>query len=314
MNKATGTTAPTGKSAAPGEVTGGRDGILQAAVELIARDGFDGVRIADIAAHAKVSTALVHYHFTGRDRLLTDALTYSLTRAEARLEGRTQSSDREAAGRTPRRPHRLRTSAHPRRRPRMPPVERAGDPLHRVRRTHRRPRRTTPPRPGPTHRRHRRRPGPRRLPPLRPPRRGHHRHGPPRRPDQPAPHRPRFPVARRRPPPGRTPARARSRLSRHPPLPAPPQPRPATAPAPAQPGDPPPPPRTASPLTSDEHLSTPPTAHARPTTCGASPLPLQQPPSSPTAPQAQSRAAENRASRPGRPQGFGGPLGVVAWP
>ncbi|WP_406383552.1 TetR/AcrR family transcriptional regulator [Streptomyces sp. NBC_01618] len=96
MNKATGTTAPTAKSAAPGGVTGGRDGILQAAVELIARDGFDGVRIADIAAHAKVSTALVHYHFTGRDRLLTDALAYSLTRAEARLEGRTQSSDREA--------------------------------------------------------------------------------------------------------------------------------------------------------------------------------------------------------------------------
>ncbi|WP_406253165.1 TetR family transcriptional regulator C-terminal domain-containing protein [Streptomyces atratus] len=96
MNKATGTTAPTGKSAAPGGVTGGRDSILQAAVELIARDGFDGVRIADIAAHAKVSTALVHYHFTGRDRLLTDALTYSLTRAEARLEGRTQSSDRGA--------------------------------------------------------------------------------------------------------------------------------------------------------------------------------------------------------------------------
>ncbi|MFB8032168.1 TetR family transcriptional regulator [Streptomyces sp. NPDC056004] len=30
------------------------------------RDGFDGVRIADIAAHAGVFAALVHYHFTGR--------------------------------------------------------------------------------------------------------------------------------------------------------------------------------------------------------------------------------------------------------
>ncbi|WP_067181484.1 TetR/AcrR family transcriptional regulator [Microtetraspora niveoalba] len=74
---------------------GGREGILQAAVELIARDGFDGVRIADIAARAGVSTALVHYHFAVRDRLLTDALAHSLTRAEARLERRTHSSHRD---------------------------------------------------------------------------------------------------------------------------------------------------------------------------------------------------------------------------
>lgn len=49
------------------------------------------------------------------------------------------------ACRTSRRSHRLRTPAHPRRRPRMPPVERTGDPLHRIRRTHRRLHRTTPP-------------------------------------------------------------------------------------------------------------------------------------------------------------------------
>lgn len=90
MSKATDTSTRT----APGPVSGARDGILQAAVELIARDGFDGVRIADIAAHAGVSTALVHYHFTGRDRLLTDALAYSLSRAEARLEKRAVGSDR----------------------------------------------------------------------------------------------------------------------------------------------------------------------------------------------------------------------------
>ncbi|WP_406119778.1 TetR/AcrR family transcriptional regulator [Streptomyces sp. NBC_00989] len=74
---------------------GAREGILQAAVELIARDGFDGVRIADIAARAGVSTALVHYHFTGRERLLTGALAHSLTRAEARLAGRTRQADRD---------------------------------------------------------------------------------------------------------------------------------------------------------------------------------------------------------------------------
>ncbi|GII92939.1 TetR/AcrR family transcriptional regulator [Sinosporangium siamense] len=74
---------------------GGREGILQAAVELIARDGFDGVRIADIAARAGVSTALVHYHFAVRDRLLTDALAYSLTRAEIRLQRGMRNSGRD---------------------------------------------------------------------------------------------------------------------------------------------------------------------------------------------------------------------------
>ncbi|WP_283136173.1 TetR/AcrR family transcriptional regulator [Rhizohabitans arisaemae] len=89
------TDGPVGGGPATVGARGGREGILQAAVELIARDGFDGVRIADIAARAGVSTALVHYHFAVRDRLLTDALAYSLSRAEARLERSTRSSHRD---------------------------------------------------------------------------------------------------------------------------------------------------------------------------------------------------------------------------
>ncbi|WCE02464.1 TetR/AcrR family transcriptional regulator (plasmid) [Streptomyces sp. HUAS 31] len=89
-----------GAGAAAGEETGtrtrgARDGILQAAVELIARDGFDGVRLADIARRAGVSNALVHYHFDSRERLLTDALAYSLTREEARLQRRSRQSHRD---------------------------------------------------------------------------------------------------------------------------------------------------------------------------------------------------------------------------
>lgn len=95
MSKASGTTASAAPGTGSGTGPGGRDGILQAAVELIARDGFDGVRIADIASRAGVSTGLVHYHFTGRERLLTEALAYSLTRAEARLETRAQHSERD---------------------------------------------------------------------------------------------------------------------------------------------------------------------------------------------------------------------------
>jgi AcrR family transcriptional regulator len=54
-----------------------REKILDAAVERIARDGIDGVRIARIAMDAGVSTALVHYHFATREALLAEALEHS---------------------------------------------------------------------------------------------------------------------------------------------------------------------------------------------------------------------------------------------
>ncbi len=54
-----------------------REKILDAAVERIARDGIDEVRIARIAMDAGVSTALVHYHFATREALLAEALEHS---------------------------------------------------------------------------------------------------------------------------------------------------------------------------------------------------------------------------------------------
>ena len=56
---------------------GARERILAAAVERIARDGIDEVRIARIAMGAGVSTSLVHYHFETREALLEEALGYS---------------------------------------------------------------------------------------------------------------------------------------------------------------------------------------------------------------------------------------------
>ncbi len=56
---------------------GARERILASAVERIARDGIDGVRIARIAMDAGVSTSLVHYHFETREALLEQALEYS---------------------------------------------------------------------------------------------------------------------------------------------------------------------------------------------------------------------------------------------
>ena len=58
-----------------------RERILEAAAERIAGDGIDAVRIARIAMDARVSTALVHYHFATREALLAEALEYSFETA-----------------------------------------------------------------------------------------------------------------------------------------------------------------------------------------------------------------------------------------
>lgn len=56
---------------------GARERILAAAVERIASDGIDEMRIARVAMDAGVSTSLVHYHFDTRETLLAEALEYS---------------------------------------------------------------------------------------------------------------------------------------------------------------------------------------------------------------------------------------------
>lgn len=54
-----------------------REQILDAAVDRIATDGIDEVRIARIAMDAGVSSSLVHYHFETREALLAEALEHS---------------------------------------------------------------------------------------------------------------------------------------------------------------------------------------------------------------------------------------------
>jgi AcrR family transcriptional regulator len=62
-------------------VSEARERILEAAAERIAGDGIDAVRIARIAMDARVSTALVHYHFATREALLAEALEHSFETA-----------------------------------------------------------------------------------------------------------------------------------------------------------------------------------------------------------------------------------------
>jgi AcrR family transcriptional regulator len=57
--------------------------ILQAACEVIADVGFEGVRMRMVASRAEVSSALLHYHFSNRDTLFLAALRYSFEHAGA---------------------------------------------------------------------------------------------------------------------------------------------------------------------------------------------------------------------------------------
>lgn len=54
-----------------------RQQMLRAALEVLAERGFPETRIADVAARAAVSPALVIYYFKTKDRLLTEAIRYA---------------------------------------------------------------------------------------------------------------------------------------------------------------------------------------------------------------------------------------------
>ncbi len=61
-----------------------RTRFLEAATQLIAQNGYHAVRISDIAAACGTSSGAVHYHFPGKDDILTSALAYCVEQAFAR--------------------------------------------------------------------------------------------------------------------------------------------------------------------------------------------------------------------------------------
>jgi AcrR family transcriptional regulator len=67
--------------------------ILQAAIEVLRERGFAGTRVADIAAAAGTSPALVLYHFTSLSDVLVEALTAGDEQFYADLAARTNPAD-----------------------------------------------------------------------------------------------------------------------------------------------------------------------------------------------------------------------------
>ncbi|MEU6819385.1 TetR/AcrR family transcriptional regulator [Streptomyces atriruber] len=65
-----------------------RTDILRAAARVIARRGVRGLRVAEVAAEAGISTALVYYHFKDRAGILHRTLEFISDRAERYTVGR----------------------------------------------------------------------------------------------------------------------------------------------------------------------------------------------------------------------------------
>ncbi|MFB7178445.1 TetR/AcrR family transcriptional regulator [Streptomyces sp. NPDC056257] len=63
-------------------MTDRRRAILTSAARVIARSGVRGLRVADLAAEAGVSTALIYYHFKDRPGILRHALAFIGDRAD----------------------------------------------------------------------------------------------------------------------------------------------------------------------------------------------------------------------------------------
>ena len=75
-----------------------REKVLKTAAELIARHGFDGTSMRDIAAAVDMLPGSLYYHFPSKEDMLIDiherVVNSMITRVEAALEGATDPWDR----------------------------------------------------------------------------------------------------------------------------------------------------------------------------------------------------------------------------
>lgn len=62
--------------------------ITSALVKVMARRGYDGASVADIAKAARLTPGLVHYHFDNKQEILLEALRDLVARHDTRLEER----------------------------------------------------------------------------------------------------------------------------------------------------------------------------------------------------------------------------------
>lgn len=91
------TTSKSGKRTRAEIAAQTREAILNAACEVIAEIGFEGIRMRMVAERAGVSTAALHYHFDTRENLFAAALHYSFGSTGADVYERKGADDTATA-------------------------------------------------------------------------------------------------------------------------------------------------------------------------------------------------------------------------
>lgn len=71
--------------------------ILKAASYVIARDGFEGASVRDVAARAKINLSGIYYYFTNKDELLYALQHHTFSTLHESLERRLQSCPKKEA-------------------------------------------------------------------------------------------------------------------------------------------------------------------------------------------------------------------------
>src|SRR6187549_3675127 len=74
-----------------------REQITRALVKVMARRGYDGASIGDIAKAARLTPGLVHYHFKSKQEILLEALGGLVARHEANLDARLERAGGDPA-------------------------------------------------------------------------------------------------------------------------------------------------------------------------------------------------------------------------
>jgi len=70
-----------------------REQITRGLVKVMARRGYDGASIGDIARAARLTPGLVHYHFKSKQEILLAALEDLVARHEAKLDARLEAAN-----------------------------------------------------------------------------------------------------------------------------------------------------------------------------------------------------------------------------
>lgn len=75
-----------------------REVVLESALDVFSREGFDGAKVRDIAARAGCNHAVIRYHFQSKENLWRESVRFLFERMESELQLQTEEIERLRKG------------------------------------------------------------------------------------------------------------------------------------------------------------------------------------------------------------------------